>query len=498
MGDLTLHSTCESETTKIGHDIAMVLKVGDFLCLSGELGTGKSVLARGIIRHLASDEHYEVPSPTYTLCQSYETNPPIAHFDLYRIAGGMDELEELGWSEMLHTGAVLMEWPEQCFDKIPDTAVHLQIHEQNDETREIVLSGNPEILARIKRSFLIRQFLDKSNLGDIKRSTLMGDASARSYELIKTADETLLLMNAPEMPDGPPIRDGKPYSKIANLAENVTAFVAIDELLRDKDFAAPHLKAQDLQQGFLLIEHFGNALIIDETRAPISERYLVAVEFLADLHENNFTANIKLQSGEEYQIPTYGHDAMMIEAELLLDWYAPSQRGSTIELEDRTAFSVIWGELAKKASEHEQSLVLRDYHSPNILWRETETGSQRIGVIDFQDAVLGPASYDVASLAQDARVDVSEALEDQLVNHYIKQRKHKNANFDENAFRESYAIMAAQRATKILGIFIRLNERDGKPAYLQHLPRMQGYIERSLKHSILAEYKAWLDRVIKL
>jgi len=120
------------------------------------------------------------------------------------------------------------------------------------------------------------------------------------------------------------------------------------------------------------------------------------------------------------------------------------------------------------------------------------------GVIDFQDAVIGPTAYDVASLAQDARVDVSAELETQLLDHYIKCRHVKNSNFNSDLFRESYAIMAAQRATKILGIFIRLNERDGKPAYLKHLPRMQNYIQRSLQHPALKAYKNWLETVIKL
>ena len=112
--------------------------------------------------------------------------------------------------------------------------------------------------------------------------------------------------------------------------------------------------------------------------------------------------------------------------------------------------------------------------------------------------MIGPTAYDVASLAQDARVDVSPELEKQLLNHYIECRTAKNSGFDTDVFHESYAIMAAQRATKILGIFIRLNERDGKPAYLKHLPRMQDYIQRSLQHPVLEPYKNWLETVIKL
>lgn len=497
MAAFALTTASEAETSQLGKDIAMVLGRGDFICLSGDLGTGKSVLARGIIRQLAQDEAFEVPSPTYTLCQSYETSPAISHYDLYRISG-MDELEELGWEDALETGSVIMEWPEQCFDEIPKEAIHIKITETQETARELIFTGNSHLLSRIKRSLLIREFLSKADYRDIIRQPLMGDASARSYELIKNADEQLLLMNAPALPDGPPIKDGKPYSKIAHLAEDVTAFVAIDELIRAKGFAAPELKAQDLDEGLLLIEHFGDEGIIDENRVPITERYMAAIEFLAAFHSCEFENTVKLKSGETYQIPTYDEEAILIEADLLLQWYAPSQSGAKITDAQATQFEEIWRGYAKKIQSYEPSLVMRDYHSPNILWRAHETGANRIGVIDFQDAVIGPTAYDVASLAQDARVDVSKELETHLLNHYIKCRTAQDNGFDESIFRESYAIMAAQRATKILGIFIRLNERDGKPAYLKHLPRMQDYIQRSLKHPVLEPYKHWLETVIKL
>lgn len=497
MAGFALTTASEDETTQLGRDIAMVLKQGDFICLSGDLGTGKSVLARGIIRHLAQDEDYEVPSPTYTLCQSYDTTPAVSHFDLYRISS-MDELEELGWEDVLEAGCILMEWPEQCFDEIPKEAIHIKIAETNETARTLSCSGNAHLLSRIKRSLLIRKFLSDADYLDIIRYPLMGDASARSYEFISHDDEQLLLMNAPALPDGPPIKDGKPYSKIAHLAEDVTAFVAIDELIRAKGFAAPTIKAQNLDEGLLLIEHFGDEGIIDENRIPIAERYMAAIEFLAALHACEFNDKVMLKSGQAYQIPSYDEEAILIEVDLLLKWYAPSQSGSKINDEDAFHFDKLWRGYAQKIQSYEKTLVMRDYHSPNILWRARETGLDRIGVIDFQDAVIGPTAYDVASLAQDARVDVSLELETQLVNHYIECRMAQNNAFDETIFRESYAIMAAQRATKILGIFIRLNERDGKPAYLKHLPRMQDYIQRSLQHPVLEPYKNWLETVIKL
>lgn len=487
----------ENETTRLGNDIAMVLKPGDMICLSGDLGAGKSVLARGIIRQLAGQYDLEVPSPTYTLCQTYETTPAVAHYDLYRISG-MDELEELGLDDALETGCAIIEWPEQCFETIPANALHIEISQPSENERDLTFTGNEEIISRIERSLLIRDFLEKAGCKNIQRKPMSGDASARSYELMTYKGEELLVMNAPALPDGPPIKDGKPYSKIAHLAEDVTAFVAIDEVIREKGFAAPQIKAQNLDEGLLLIEHFGNDFIIDDSRIPVAERYMASIEFLAKFHAHSFDNKVKLASGQSYQIPSYDEEAILIEADLLLQWYVPAHSKDGITTQQSDAFMDIWRRLSDRIQSHEQTLVLRDFHSPNILWRDQESGTNRIGLIDFQDAVIGPASYDVASLAQDARVDVSEELETQLVNHYIECRKLDATDFDETAFLESYAIMATQRATKLLGIFIRLDKRDGKPAYLQHLPRTQTYIKRSLQHPILNEYREWLESVIKL
>ena len=156
------------------------------------------------------------------------------------------------------------------------------------------------------------------------------------------------------------------------------------------------------------------------------------------------------------------------------------------------------GTVSLELEEQEKSLVLRDFHSPNIIWREDRQGLERIGVIDYQDAVIGPSAYDLASLVQDARVDVPASLQDQLLAHYLKLRKHDNAMFDGETFTKGFAIMAAQRATKILGIFVRLDKRDGKPHYLKHLPRMKAYLERSLEHPVMQNYRDWIKSVIEL
>ncbi|MEL7228416.1 MAG: phosphotransferase, partial [Pseudomonadota bacterium] len=186
---------------------------------------------------------------------------------------------------------------------------------------------------------------------------------------------------------------------------------------------------------------------------------------------------------------------MLVEADLLAQWYAPWCLGRPLDDHEQAQFEAIWNGLIDGLDDAPITLVLRDYHSPNIIWRGEETGHARIGIIDFQDALIGPAAYDVASLAQDARVDVPVEVEQRLVARYINARA-DDKSFDIETFKAQYAIMAALRATKILGIFIRLSQRDGKHAYTVHLPRMQHYLQRALQHEMLADYGAWVNTVL--
>ena len=135
--------------------------------------------------------------------------------------------------------------------------------------------------------------------------------------------------------------------------------------------------------------------------------------------------------------------------------------------------------------------TLRDYHSPNLIWLPEREGLKRVGIIDFQDCVMGHPAYDVVSLLQDARVTVPDEMELRLLGHYAQLRKVASPDFDMPAFARAYAILGAQRATKILGIFARLDKRDHKPAYLAHLPRVTRYLRKNLAHPALALLRDW-------
>jgi aminoglycoside/choline kinase family phosphotransferase len=183
-------------------------------------------------------------------------------------------------------------------------------------------------------------------------------------------------------------------------------------------------------------------------------------------------------------------EALLIEVELLPDWYLPKLE-ARISDSKRDSYLALWRDALLPAVAAPPTWVLRDFHSPNLLWLPQREGVARIGLLDFQDAVMGAAAYDVASLLQDARVDVPELMEIALLSRYTRARLTADPTFDAPGFVQLYATLAAQRASKILGIFARLERRDGKPQYLRHLPRVWGYLQRSLAHPALAPLKTW-------
>ncbi|GAB4357775.1 MAG: bifunctional tRNA (adenosine(37)-N6)-threonylcarbamoyltransferase complex ATPase subunit type 1 TsaE/phosphotransferase [Oricola sp.] len=484
----------ERDLVRFAGDLAMALKPGDCLLLEGDLGAGKTTFARAAIRALAGDREgrLEVPSPTFTLVQSYDLRLPVAHFDLYRIADPA-ELDELGLPDALETGVVFVEWPERAAGNLPDDAVRVTFTEPADpDARNVAVAGPPDFLARLERSLAIRGFLETAGWGAADRHFLLGDASTRAYETVDRGGDTAILMNAPRRPDGPPVRDGKPYSRIAHLAEDVLPFVAVGRLLRSNGFRAPEIFAFDLDAGFVLLENLGAGGIVDENRVPVPARYEAAVECLAAMHRVDWPRDIGI-GGRAYRVPDFDLPAFMIEAELLVDWYLPRVAGSRLPEPELEAFRALWTRLFGLVDSGAKTLVLRDFHSPNIIWDDSAAGVARVGLIDFQDAMIGSAAYDVASVVQDARVDVSPALQHRLLDRYCALRA-AAGGFDEDAFRLAFAILAVQRATKILGIFVRLDERDGKPGYLAHIPRLQAYLRESLRHSALADIAAWYQK----
>ncbi|RAI31755.1 tRNA (adenosine(37)-N6)-threonylcarbamoyltransferase complex ATPase subunit type 1 TsaE [Rhodoplanes serenus] len=492
---VTLTLPDEQATTALAIDIAAALDPGDAVLLSGDLGAGKTSLARALIRHLADDPDLDVPSPTFTLVQSYELPRfTLMHADFYRLTGA-DELAELGLEEVPPGAAVLVEWPDRAPDLLPPDRLEVELRldvAAGPDARVAHLTGHGSFAERVTRMIALRRFLEKADVAEARRERLAGDASTRAYERLALPGRTVLLMNAPRRPDGPPIRYGKSYSTIAHLAEDVRAFVAVAEALRTLGFSAPAVHAADLATGFLLVEDFGDErFVAGDPPAPIVERYRAAVDMLVALHGHMMLpSELPLSPEATYKLPSYDRDAFLIEIELLLDWYLP-RLAAVPSTPARSAFLAFWRDALAPVLAQPPTWVLRDFHSPNLIWLPERRGIERVGLIDFQDAVMGPAAYDLASLLQDARVTVPEDLEIELLGRYARARRANEPSFDVAAFVQIYATVAAQRATKILGIFARLAQRDGKPQYLRHMPRMATYLQRALAHPSLAPLKAW-------
>jgi tRNA threonylcarbamoyl adenosine modification protein YjeE len=486
----------EAATERVALRLAAELRAGDLVTLGGDLGAGKTTLARAIIRALLDDPAAEVPSPTYTLLQSYEGRRfNIVHADLYRIADP-SELAELGWEDAAENALVLVEWAERAGQILAEDRLdaRLAMLDATGKGRRLTLRGHGAFASRLQRAKAIQTLLDRTGFGTARRAYMLGDASVRAYERLTYPESgrRAILMISPRRPDGPAIRAGKPYSTLVHLAESVHAFVAWARALRLQGYSAPEIIGADLDAGLLVVEDLGAEGVVADG-APIDERYGAAAEWLADLHARALPGVLPVEGNQVHKLPRYDLEALTIEAELLLDWYFPYRAKKSANASQRLSFVDQWVSTLEPVIEGEQTWVLRDFHSPNLIWLPDREGLNKVGVIDFQDGLLGHPAYDVVSLAQDARITISERLELQLLARYARARKARQPGFDMGQFAAAYAILGAQRATKILGIFVRLDRRDGKPDYLKHLPRVEAYLGRCLAHPALAKLRLWYE-----
>ena len=303
------------------------------------------------------------------------------------------------------------------------------------------------------------EFLQLHGWEGAQVAPVAGDASFRRYFRVESATRgKAILMDAP-----PPHEDPRPFLHIA-------------QYLNGHQFRAPEIFATDLTRGLLLIEDFGDRRMrehLDEHPEDEAAVYRAAIDAILRLAQ---TPAVQAQA---YDIATY-----MREVQLLSEWYMPAM-GLSFDVQE---FDQIWTEALAPLAEYQKVTVLRDYHAENIML--LDDGQQ--GIIDFQDALVGHPAYDLVSLLQDARRDVSPTLEAEMLAYYHAAAK-PGVDFDAH-----YALLGAQRNTKIIGIFTRLWKRDGKERYLSFLPRMWGLLERDLAHPDLAPVKHWFDTFIPL
>jgi N-acetylmuramate 1-kinase len=328
------------------------------------------------------------------------------------------------------------------------------------------------------RGQIIDSFLLANDWDPRHRRPLSGDASFRRYDRLDDGTRRAVLMDAP--PD----------------KEDVRPFWALANALRDSGYSAPQVVAGDSKAGLLLLEDFGDGLfsqVVAHRPGDEALLYQAAVDVLVDLHGKPVPQEIQLPDGSHYPVPPYDIDLMMREAHLFTDWYLPETLDATPPPEIRSSFDALWRDVLGQLPPHDPVLVLRDYHADNLIWLPERGGLARVGLLDFQDAVAGHPAYDLVSLLEDARRDVPETLAEAMVERYVKGVQAPDSNFDEAAFRTAYAILGAQRNTKIIGIFTRLWRRDGKPAYLDLIPRVWGLLERDLEDPALSAVRKWFD-----
>ena len=289
---------------------------------------------------------------------------------------------------------------------------------------------------------------------------LAGDASFRRYFRVRRGADTAVLMDAPPQ------------------HEDIGPFLTVAGHLLDRGFSPPRPLAIDRAKGLLLLEDFGDNRVgplLQHEPQREREIYETAVDILARLAAQPAPG----------ELPPYDDAAMTREVALLTDWYSPALSVPVDEAAYFEAWRSAWGDVLRIV-ESNPVLVLRDYHADNLMVLDRRGD---LGLLDFQDALAGHPAYDLVSLLQDARRDVSPDLEEEMLARYAEA-----ANVaDPELFRAHYEVLGAQRNTKILGIFTRLWKRDGKPHYLPLQPRVWGYLERNLAHPALAPVRKWFD-----
>jgi N-acetylmuramate 1-kinase len=319
-----------------------------------------------------------------------------------------------------------------------------------------------------ERAKLRADFVRRAGWGDAGERLLAGDASFRKYYRLTRPRASAVVMDSPA------------------AHEPVEPFVRIGKHLLSLGLSAPEILAEDTANGFLLLEDLG-----DDTFARVlaaggdeAELYARATDVLVALHQAPDHAMLPGLGG-------YTGEALIDAAMLLPEWYLPEASGKPTSEEDTAAYRAAWRACLAALPPTSASLLLRDYHKDNLLWLPSRPGVKACGLLDFQDAQQGHPSYDLVSLIEDARRDVPPAIHEACLQRYVGA-----TGLNDKDFRIGMALMAAQRHARIIGLWIRLLRRDGKPEYLQHMQRCWRMFERALRHEALEPLRLWVDRLL--
>ncbi len=304
-------------------------------------------------------------------------------------------------------------------------------------------------------------FIERGGFAGAARQKLAGDASSRSYKRISLDGNSAILMQDPDQ-------------------SSVKSFLKVSEILKDWGYSAPEILVDGSKDGLLLLEDFGDELfarILETAPEREMELYTLAADFLVDLTKQDAPTGLKL----------YSQSYVLDQNALFLDWYVPNILGESLPDKARFFFQQIWRELFELLSEDQEVFLYRDFHAENLFFLEGRKGLRQLGLIDYQDAMTGPAAYDLASLLQDARRTVSTELATSIVDHYVSR-----TNYDQKEFMRSYSILGAHRCLRILGVFTRLAKQQNKDRYSRFMPRVLGYLNSNLAHPDLVALKHWI------
>lgn len=327
-------------------------------------------------------------------------------------------------------------------------------------------------MTKTERDTLIDAFLPSG----AKRRPLAGDASFRRYERIEKNGAPFVLMDAP-----PEHEDCRP-------------FVALATYLRSLGFSAPKILKPDFENGLLLLEDLGNNTfnrVLEKDPALETELYRAAVEVLVALHGQKPPSKLPVPENDDYTLAPYDADCLFSELNLFPEWYLPEVLGKNDDGWEQE-LKQIWTPLFNRVTPENSVLTLKDYHADNLMWLPAREGLQKVGLLDFQDALLGHPAYDLVSLLQDARRPFKPELESDMLEHYLA----KTGSNKRKEFMTAYQILGAQRNTKIIGIFTRLWRRDGKADYPKMIPHVWSLLEENLKHPALSEARLWFNAVV--
>jgi aminoglycoside/choline kinase family phosphotransferase len=348
-------------------------------------------------------------------------------------------------------------------------------------------------------------FLEAAGLASAARHPLPADASTRRYErLLLPGGGAVMLMDAPPSTESPACephwsdqeRLAAGWNATARLAAGrVDAFVAVAGYLNALGLSAPHIYAHDARRGLAAVEDFGDGAFarLIEQGADERELYLAAIDALAVLHSAPAPARLERLGGAWPLLP-YDALALKAGADLFVEWTPKLKTALDFSGEARAQWDALWTDIARRGEAGASVMAHRDFHAENLIWLHDRQGAARVGMIDFQDAVLAHPSWDLHSLLQDARRDVPPELETLALERYFSHRP----DLDREAFMADYAALAALNEARILGVFARLVVRDGKPRYLAFMPRMWRQLERNLANPALADLQAWFDRHVPL